>query len=79
MYKELDTNKDGQVSLDEFISGVLEISNSQRKSSFKMFFDKIHTSITTKSRMILEKLKIIKEGLKGDNELVEHIEWYLSI
>jgi hypothetical protein len=77
MYKELDTNKDGRVSIDEFISGIIEVSSLQRSSKFKDFFDRINMSITSKSQMILDKLKTLKETvtLANDKTSIEHIEW----
>jgi hypothetical protein len=77
MYKELDTNKDGKVSIDEFVSGIIEVSSSQRTSLFKDFFDRINMSITTKSQMILDKLKALKETATFAKDVVsvESIDW----
>jgi hypothetical protein len=77
MYHELDTNKDGKVSIEEFVNGVIEVSASERSSSFKSFFDKVNMSITSKSSQILDKLKLLKEAasLKDDKAAVDNIDW----
>jgi hypothetical protein len=81
MYKELDVNNDGQVDMDEFVTAILQFKSSpERKgksSVFKNFFSKINKSITTKSEMILDRLKMLKKYAQTNNDAfsMEHLEW----
>jgi hypothetical protein len=63
------------VDVNVFVSAVVE--NSDGISSFKVFFDKINKSITTKSEMILERLMLLKDtAIKNDDQTsLDHLDW----
>ena len=63
--------------MDEFLEKATYVLNNKDKSEFKEFFEKIDNTITTKSDMILEKLKSFKEVFikLGDKKNEEEIDW----
>jgi hypothetical protein len=73
LHKELDINKDGQVNIEEFVSTIIDVTSLQKKTSFKVFFDKINKAMTSKAEMILNKLNILKKT--ANKESLEHLEW----
>jgi len=76
IYKSLDHNKDGMVSIDEFLSSI----NDRRIANEKMnsFLNKVNDRLMTNSELIMLKIKKLKKrAIFAENqESVDDLNWY---
>ena len=76
LYEELDLNKDGKVSMDEFISKILDVTSEKDKTSFQQFFEKLEDFMTNKANIIIKKLKKLREFFENDENKKNEFDWY---
>jgi hypothetical protein len=76
IFHKLDTGKTGIVSSEEFISLLEKIEEGEW---IEEFFKNIQTEITSKSVIIIKKLKEIKanQRLNGDSKTLDDLDWYI--
>jgi len=69
IYTNLDSNKDGVVSIDE----ILKITSENPHT--KNFFEKLNENLLPTCEVISTKLKKLKKKLSNDKESQEDIDW----
>jgi len=75
IYNSLDKNKDGIVSMDEFLLSISDKRIAHQK--IKNFFNKINDKLLTNSEIMILKLKNLKKKatFAGDKDSIDDLNW----